>query len=158
MLQQAFEMRALIILLDGVDEAASLRTHVEEFIHYELVPSGNRTFVTSRPEGITIPLYYCNFAIISLRPLSESQQRRVAQSQMRGSLFYEHLVAITGARKKQDETYLEHYPTESIRSKLESLEFLNNADTPVTTPPTTPPGARATMLRDVTLSSNGSNP
>ena len=47
-------MRALLILVDGVDEAASLRSHVEEFVHYELVPSGNRCLVTSRPEGITL--------------------------------------------------------------------------------------------------------
>ena len=44
MLQQAFEMRALMILVDGVDEAASLRQAVEEFVQYELVPSGNRSW------------------------------------------------------------------------------------------------------------------
>ena len=73
MLQQAFEMRALVILVDGVDEAAGLRTHVEEFIHYELVPSGNRIMVTSRPEGITLPLYPTNFAIFrATRPSRNS--------------------------------------------------------------------------------------
>ena len=126
---QAYDMRALVILVDGVDEAASLRLHVEEFIHYELVPSGNRMLVTSRPDGITMPLYLTNFAVVSLRPLTESQQRRVAQSQMRGSAFYEHLVAITAARKRQDELWLEHYPTEAVRNKLEAVEFTPSAFT-----------------------------
>ena len=147
MLQQAWEMRALVILVDGVDEAANLRQHVEEFVHYELLPSGNRIMVTSRPEGITLPLYLTNFAIFSLRPLTESQQRRVAQSQMRGSAFYEHLMAFTSCRKKQDECWMEHFPSEHVRTKLEGLEF-DKAEPPSgsTTPPsgaTTPPSGAA---------------
>jgi hypothetical protein len=54
MLLQAYEMRAVVILLDGVDEAAGLRDIVEAFVHYELVPSGNRLVVTSRPEGVDL--------------------------------------------------------------------------------------------------------
>ena len=42
MLMQAYEMRALIVLIDGVDEAAGLRDEIEDFIHRELVPSGHR--------------------------------------------------------------------------------------------------------------------
>ena len=136
---QAYDMRALVIMVDGVDEAASLRLHVEEFIQYELVPSGNRLLVTSRPEGITLPLYLTNFSIVSLRPLTEGQQRRVAQSQMRGSAFYEHLVSITAARKKQDELWLEHYPSEAIRTKLEGIEYVPpESSTPPITPPLSP--------------------
>ena len=52
MLSQASEMRALVVLIDGVDEAAGLRDVIEAFIHGELVPSGNRVLVTSRPEGV----------------------------------------------------------------------------------------------------------
>ena len=65
MLSQAFEMRALVVLIDGVDEAAGLRDEIEEFIHQELVPSGNRVLVTSRPEGVTLPLYRARFVIVS---------------------------------------------------------------------------------------------
>ena len=39
MLMQAYEMRALIVLLDGVDEAAGLRDQIEDFVHKEIVPS-----------------------------------------------------------------------------------------------------------------------
>ena len=42
MLMQAYDMRALVVLLDGVDEAAGLRDQIENFVHKEIVPSGNR--------------------------------------------------------------------------------------------------------------------
>ena len=57
MLLQAYEMRAVVILLDGVDEAAGRRDIVEAFVHYELGPSGNRLVVTSRPEGVDLGDY-----------------------------------------------------------------------------------------------------
>ena len=52
MLMQAYEMRALIVLLDGVDEAAGLRNLIEDFVLNSLVASGNRVMITSRIEGI----------------------------------------------------------------------------------------------------------
>eukprot|EP00966_Prymnesium_polylepis_P072288 1679130-Prymnesium_polylepis.1 len=51
-LQQAFEMRTLVILMDGIDEAAALKEVIEEFVLQVLVPLKMRTVVTSRPEGI----------------------------------------------------------------------------------------------------------
>jgi predicted NACHT family NTPase len=57
MLMQAYDMRALVVLLDGVDEAAGLRDQIEEFVHKEVVPSGNRVLVTSRPEGVRLETY-----------------------------------------------------------------------------------------------------
>ena len=38
MLMQAYEMRALVVLLDGVDEAAGLRDQIDEFVHKEVAP------------------------------------------------------------------------------------------------------------------------
>ena len=52
MLLQAYEMRALIVLIDGIDEAAGMKEAIEEFVHKEVAVSGNRLVVTSRPEGI----------------------------------------------------------------------------------------------------------
>ena len=80
MLQQAWEMRALVILVDGVDEAAGLRSHVEEFVHYELVTSGNRLVVTSRPEGVDLDDYKTRFVVMNLKELSQEQQRNVIQN------------------------------------------------------------------------------
>eukprot|EP00959_Pyramimonas_sp_CCMP1952_P242144 5061629-Pyramimonas_sp.AAC.1 len=51
MLLQAYDMRALVVLLDGIDEAAGFKHRIEEFLVNELVPMGMRTVATSRPEG-----------------------------------------------------------------------------------------------------------
>jgi len=56
MLLLAYDLRALVILVDGVDEAAGMRDLVEAFVHYELVTSGNRLVVTSRPEELEMTL------------------------------------------------------------------------------------------------------
>ena len=52
LLLDAFHSRRLIIIIDGIDEAADLRTRVEDFIHRVLVPDGHALVVTSRPEGV----------------------------------------------------------------------------------------------------------
>ena len=94
MLIQAFEMRALIVLIDGVDEAAGLRDEIEAFIHKDLVPSGNRVLVTSRPEGVTLRRYTGRFVIMNLNELTNEQQRKVINIQMHGSLFFDHLLSL----------------------------------------------------------------
>ncbi|KOO22124.1 leucine rich repeat -containing protein, partial [Chrysochromulina tobinii] len=105
MLIQAFEMRALIVLIDGVDEAAGLRDEIEYFIHQELVPSGNRVLVTSRPEGVNTAKYKGRFVIMNLNALSNEQQRAAVSVQMHGSEFFEHLLSLGEVRKKLDEVY-----------------------------------------------------
>ena len=88
MLMQAYEMRALIVLLDGVDEAAGLRDQIEGFVHKELVPTGNRVLVTSRPEGIRLQAYSKTFIVMNLCQLTNEQQRRVINIQMQGNIFF----------------------------------------------------------------------
>jgi hypothetical protein len=105
MLMQAYQMRALVVLLDGVDEAAGLRDQVEKFVHSELVPSGNRVLVTSRPEGVTLSLYRSRFVIMNLNELTNEQQRRVINIQMQGSEFFDHLLSLGEVRKWLDEAY-----------------------------------------------------
>ena len=85
MLVQAHEMRALIILIDGVDEAAGMKEAIEEFVHKEVAVSGNRVVVTSRPEGVRLELYEERFIVINLLKLSDEQQRKVISSQMKGA-------------------------------------------------------------------------
>ena len=102
MLMQAYEMRALIVLLDGLDEAAGLRDQVESFVHKELVPSGNRVLVTSRPEGVTLSLYMSRFVIMNLNELTNAQQRSVINIQMQGSQFFDHLLSLGEVRKGLD--------------------------------------------------------
>ena len=119
MLMQAYEMRALIVLLDGVDEAAGLRDEIEAFVHKELVPSGNRVLVTSRPEGVTLSLYMSRFVIMNLNELTNAQQRSVINIQMQGSQFFDHLLSLGEVRKGLDEAY--YKLKEGVRSELEAL-------------------------------------
>ena len=123
MLLTAHEMRACVVLVDGVDEAAGMRDIVEAFVHYELVPSGNRLMVTSRPEGVDIEDYKMRFVVVNLKELSQEQQRTVIQMQLKGNRFFEHLVNIAECRKTLDKAYKESFRTESMRIDMEDLHF-----------------------------------
>ena len=105
MLMQAYDMRALIVLLDGVDEAAGLRDQIENFVHKEVVPSGNRVLVTSRPEGVQLSTYSKTFIVMNLCQLTNEQQRRVINIQMQGNIFFDHLLSLGEVRKKLDNAY-----------------------------------------------------
>lgn len=94
MLIQAFEMRALIVLLDGVDEAANVKQIIEDFVTQTLVPFGLPLLVTSRPEGIRKRLYARDFVIMNLEPLSPEEQHQIAATQLRGNPFFKHLSAM----------------------------------------------------------------
>jgi|EP00966_Prymnesium_polylepis_P209810 hypothetical protein len=50
-LLQAYQMHAVIFVIDGIDEAGSASELIQRWILSELLPSGNRLVVTSRPEG-----------------------------------------------------------------------------------------------------------
>ena len=119
MLMQAYEMRALIVLIDGVDEAAGLRDEIEFFIHQELVPSGNRVLVTSRPEGVNLPKYKERFVIMNLNALTNAQQRAAVSVQMQGSEFFDHLLSLGEVRKRLDDVY--DKMKDSIQHDLEEL-------------------------------------
>ena len=123
MLMQAYEMRALIVLLDGVDEAAGLKDDIEAFVHKELVPSGVRVLVTSRPEGVSVSVYAARFVVMNLCELTNEQQRRVINVQMQGSQFFDHLLSLGEARKGLDDAFLKL--KESTRIELENLFVAN---------------------------------
>merc|ERR1711965_739607 len=121
LLLQAYEMRAVAILVDGVDEAAGMRDIVEAFVHYELVTSGNRLVVTSRPEGVDLEDYKTRFVVFNLKELSQEQQRNVIQMQLQGNLFFEHLVNIAECRKDLDTKYRDAFRTEALRAEIEMV-------------------------------------
>ena len=123
LLLHAYEMRALVILVDGVDEAAGLREIIESFVHFELVVSGNRMAVTSRPEGIDLEEYKTRFCVMNLLKLSESQQRNVINMQLAGNAFFEHLVNIAECRRDLDAKYHEIFRTEGLRAEVEAISF-----------------------------------
>lgn len=82
MLRTLYAMRALILLIDGVDEAADLAPLVEEFVTTRLVPGGHPLVVTSRPEGVRLSRYAADFVIINLEPLSSRQQQAAIDMQL----------------------------------------------------------------------------
>ena len=119
----AYDMRAVTILVDGIDEAAGMRDIIEAFVHYELIPSGCRCMITSRPEGVDIDDYKTSFVMMNLRELSEDQQRTVIQMQLAGNAFFEHLVNIAECRKDLDRQYRELFPRSEQRSEIEGVRF-----------------------------------
>ena len=121
LLMLAYEMRCCVILVDGVDEAAGLREVVEAFVHYELVTSGTRLVVTSRPEGVDLEDYKSRFVVMNLLELSQEQQRNVIQMQLQGNAFFEHLVNIGECRKELDMQYRQVFRSEALRNEMESL-------------------------------------
>ena len=122
-------MRAVILVIDGVDEAAGLRQEIEAFVHKELVPSGVRVLVTSRPEGVKTADYRSRFVIMNLCELTNDQQvrrdhglhrisarctydgahfslqRRVINVQMQGSEFFDHLLSLGEVQSRPHFTY-----------------------------------------------------
>ena len=84
--------RALVILVDGVDEAAGLRDIVEAFVHYELVPSGNR-LVAPAPRGRR-PRRLQDALRRDEPARAHGAAAHVIQMQLQGNAFFEHLVNI----------------------------------------------------------------
>ena len=104
MLLQLFESRSLILLIDGIDEAASLKTTVEDYITKTLVPAGHQVIVTSRPVGVRMRSYK-NFVVINLTKLSQEQQNNAISTQLKESQFYYHLSSFSRIRKDHDKKY-----------------------------------------------------
>ncbi len=86
MLLQAYEMRTLVVLLDGIDEASGLKEELENFMLEKLAPMRVRLVVTSRPEGIrlqTSPELYNGWVVMNLRGLDPEQQKQAIDAQVR---------------------------------------------------------------------------
>ena len=103
-LMQAYDLRSMIMILDGVDEAAGMRQYIEDFVLRVLVPSGNRILITSRREGIAdlTPYIDLQFTVLDLKELSNEQQRSVIRAQMDGNEFFDHVLALGEMRRSID--------------------------------------------------------
>ena len=53
MLAMAFESRVVVLVCDGIAEAAGLRQDVQDLVRRKMVGLGQRVVATSRPEGDT---------------------------------------------------------------------------------------------------------
>ena len=122
-LLQLHELRALIVLVDGIDEAADLKEVVEDWVTQELVPLGHPVVVTSRPEGVRLRLYARDFVVMNLQPLTREQQAGAIGMQLEGSEFFDRLSKISAIRTRHDDIYCTAaFPVEADRGSLEAFK------------------------------------
>ena len=125
-LEQLLEMRALVIVLDGIDEAAGQKKQIARFLREELVQKGFRVVASSRPEGVTLADYDAQFVALDLEPLSEEQQRVAVEHQLLSLTdqikgFAQHLVCFSVIRRKHDETWTRAFESSDAREAVEAL-------------------------------------
>ena len=84
-LTMALELRTLVLVLDGIDEAAERRKTISSFVCDVLAPAGVRLVCTSRPEGVRLKDFAARFVIFNLKPLSDEQQRQALRQQLAGT-------------------------------------------------------------------------
>ena len=82
MLRQAMLARRTLLLLDGLDEGGQVRTQIEKHVTEVLAPQGHVMLVTSRPAGVRESLFARHFHRVTLKPLSEEQQRHVVEQRI----------------------------------------------------------------------------
>ena len=72
---------------------------MEDYIFSTLLPEGHRVIVTSRPEGVRLPLYEAEgrFVVLHLLALSHAQQRKIISTQLKADPFYTVGADIAGA-------------------------------------------------------------
>ena len=115
MLLMAYDLRALLPLIDGIDEGAGLKHTIEDFIMKQLAPAGFRVVLTSRPEGVRLQRYSDEFVIMSLRSLSDAQQNELVLKQIGQSEIFERLTALGRKRREQ--------PASSLAENDEDIAF-----------------------------------
>ena len=125
LLAMAIEMRTLVLVLDGIDEAARLKDNISRLVREHLVPMGIRLLCTSRPEGVNREDFRAHFVILDLKPLSDEQQKEAISRQLDehplGKAFSEHLLAFVAIRKGHDEIYQGVFNTVHRRRAIESF-------------------------------------
>ena len=122
MIEQALQMRAVVLLIDGVDEAAGLSQTIEDIVLQHIIPMGLRVVVTSRPEGVRLHLYRKHFVVLNLKPLSDDQQRAVIEGQLGDNPFFEHLMRFSAIRHEHDRLYSQElFPETEQRAEIEGF-------------------------------------
>ena len=127
MLEQALEMRHVIVIIDGIDEAAGRKEAVGRFLRQGLVQKGMRVMATSRPEGVRVADYNAQFVVLDLDPLTQDQQR-VAVEQQLESLpdavkdFASHLLAFSNIRREHGRIWEAAFESADVRKAVEALQ------------------------------------
>ncbi|CAK9053328.1 Hypothetical protein (Fragment), partial [Durusdinium trenchii] len=123
-LVRALRLRSAIVLLDGIDEASDVKGVLQSYIMRRLVPMEISLVLTSRPEGVSADLSTLkqSFAIMSLKPLSDKQQKDIIlnQVQSEGNEFFEKMMGFADIRAKHDLIYYhEAFPDPKDRRYME---------------------------------------
>lgn len=120
LLLDAFDSKRLLLILDGIDEAADLKSEVQDLIQNILLPCQIRFMATSRPEGLRESLYRRGFVVLTLKPYTKEQQDQVLSKQLEGRsrVFVDNVRNFSEAFRTLDEIY------NTYRSDLESIEAI----------------------------------
>ena len=84
MLLTAVDLRSIILIIDGIDEAGELSNAMERFVLKDLILNGYTVIATARPEGLqikTLPFYEVGISTLNLLPLTPQQQRQLIGNQ-----------------------------------------------------------------------------
>lgn len=81
LLLAAYELRLLLLVVDGIDEAPQMRASIEELLLL-LAGVGMRIVATSRPEGVDQKRWAKDFVLINLKPLTDDQQEQMISNQV----------------------------------------------------------------------------
>ncbi|KAK3254364.1 hypothetical protein CYMTET_36420 [Cymbomonas tetramitiformis] len=83
MLMQALQMRRVLVLIDGLDEAGPARPVIFEFIRHHLVAEGHRVVITCRPEALDFAQAASIVDVaLNILPLNRAQQEVIVRRQM----------------------------------------------------------------------------
>ena len=127
-LMQAFEMHALLVIVDGVDEAVDFGPLVLGLIFDVLRAYGHRLVVTARSDQIYSDLFH-HFVKYNLCPLSVAQQKTAFTLQLgknSGSMrFFENLMNFTQLRVGHDALYHELFGKNGFDMQVEQIPTPN---------------------------------
>ena len=126
MLTMAFEIRAVVLALDGIDEASGWRDYIQKLVLDVIVRMGQRLIATSRPEGVSLKHFQDTFVIIGLKPLDEKQAQDAINQQMQllktGREFSQNLLEFQRVRKEHDRIWMqEAFQNDEERARVEAL-------------------------------------
>jgi hypothetical protein len=87
LLLQLYRARSLLVMVDGIDEASDLKAPVVDLVITQLAEGGHHFVVTTRPSGVdkqaVNKFKQVKSLVLDLQPLSQEQQQKVLQQQLR---------------------------------------------------------------------------
>ena len=125
MLKIALEMRALVLFLDGIDEAARFKYQIEDLVLNHTDLTGLRKVVTSRPEGVRLHRLAPTHVVMNLKPPTNDQQHKVISQQIKDDEFIQNLYNMCKARTLLDKAYSKGFAEKEDRDVIEGRKFVD---------------------------------